>query len=97
MEAGTSLSHGDGQAAVSEAVQLAQQAVEADQGGDVETAVELYSRAVELIAYGLSVVDEGTDTSELLQYSAMLRTCTRLLPTSCQARNLLAHINANTW
>ena len=63
--------HQSGQAAVSQAVQLAQEAVAADNSGDAETAVQLYTWAVDLIAYGLSVTEEGADTSTLLRYSSV--------------------------
>ena len=70
-----------GQAAVAEAVQLAQDAVSADNTGDAETAVALYRRAVDLIAYGLSVTEEDDENTEtLLRYSSVYSARIEALP-----------------
>ena len=62
-----------GSQAVRVASRLAQDAVVADNAGDVPTAVSLYSRAVELLAYGLERQQDGADTTVLQRYCTVYR------------------------
>ena len=74
------------QGAVEEAIRIAQDAVRADEAGDFDEAVELYTRAVDLIKRGLQIQreDESVDNTVLHRY-AKLYSC--LLYTSPSPRD----------
>jgi len=57
-------------AAIEEAIQFAQEAVRADEAGDINAAIEKYTRSVGLIQLGLQVKkeDETVDNSALQRY-----------------------------
>jgi hypothetical protein len=64
------------QQVVARAIALAGEAVQADQRGDAEGAVQLYQESVDLISFGLALQDEEEadgaeplDTAQLLEFS----------------------------
>ena len=61
------------QGAVEEAIRIAQDAVRADEAGDFDEAVELYTRAVDLIKRGLQIQreDESVDNTVLHRYAKL--------------------------
>ena len=56
-----------------EAIRIAQDAVRADEAGDFDEAVELYTRAVDLIKRGLQIQreDESVDNPVLHRYAKL--------------------------
>ena len=61
------------QGAVEEAIRIAQDAVRADEAGDFDEAVKLYTKAVDLIKRGLQIQreDESVDNTVLHRYAKL--------------------------